>query len=274
MGVRLLNLEQGGSSSGSLTEWIALLQSLWTAQIVTPAGIRYHQLTHGEAREQMEGAAASLRAFPLETLTGTAERTAFWINVYNLLVVHGITVEGKGEHDRLDRRFYRRIGYRIGTEIWTPERIEHGVLRGNRRPPGRLRRRALSSKLAQRYALLELDPRLHAALMRGVRSGPPLRLYTPEGLDDQLEAATVEFLRRETQIVPHERLVITTPLVRWYRSDFGRSRADVIRFLLLRLGPQDQAFLREHLLHVRLAYRRYDWNVNALPEKGAIRGED
>ena len=108
------------------------------------------------------------------------------------------------------------------------------------------------------------EPRLHFALSDGSRSGPPVRVYSSERLDAQLEAAARVFLQRETHL-DAEAAVLTVPrLIRRRFRDFAVSRVDAVRFIIPRLedGP-DQRFLRERLFEIRLRYKPHDWRLNA-----------
>ena len=108
------------------------------------------------------------------------------------------------------------------------------------------------------------EPRLHFALSDGSRSGPPVRVYSSEGLDMQLEAAARAFLQRETRL-DVEAAVLTVPrLMRRRFRDFAVSRVDAVRFIIPRLeNGSDQRFLRERLFEVRLRYKPHNWRLNA-----------
>nr|WP_302503984.1 DUF547 domain-containing protein [Geoalkalibacter halelectricus] len=60
-------------------------------------------------------------------------KLAFWINLYNTLVIHGIIELDIKDSVKETRGFFSRIGYIIGGEVYTPNAIEHGILRANHR---------------------------------------------------------------------------------------------------------------------------------------------
>lgn len=76
-------------------------------------------------------AAAELQTVDLHALT-RQERTAFFINVYNAMIVHITAAVGPpgGFFDRLT--FFGRYRYEIGGCEYSCDDIEHGILRGNR----------------------------------------------------------------------------------------------------------------------------------------------
>merc|ERR1719184_519606 len=55
-----------------------------------------------------------------------------------------------------------------------------------------------------KVSLTKLDPRLHFALNCGARSCPPIRIYTEERINSQLEMATESFLSQEVNVVAKE----------------------------------------------------------------------
>uniref|UniRef100_A0A1I8F8T9 DUF547 domain-containing protein n=1 Tax=Macrostomum lignano TaxID=282301 RepID=A0A1I8F8T9_9PLAT len=68
-----------------------------------------------------------------------AERLAFFINVYNALVLHAQAGQGAPTSLWTRYRFFADSAYIIGGQSYSLLDIEHGVLRANRRGPGLLR---------------------------------------------------------------------------------------------------------------------------------------
>lgn len=58
--------------------------------------------------------------------------TAFFINVYNMLVIHGTVVRGAPTNTAARLAFFDGISYQLGGHEYSANDIEHGVLRGNR----------------------------------------------------------------------------------------------------------------------------------------------
>ncbi len=201
-----------------------------------------------------------------ERLETREERTAFWINVYNTLVIDAVIAFGleraraRGWLELL--RFFRRAAYRIGRHRYSLEDIEHGLLRANRGSPFLPGPQFGPGDPRRRYALEAVDPRVHFALSCGSRSCPPIGVYDPAGLDAQLDVAAASFVREEVRLDPGRRRVLLSPLFRWYLGDFG-GRAGLVRFLL-RYLPEGEArdwFARNHP-RLRWRFTRYDWGVN------------
>ncbi|HJN93258.1 MAG TPA: DUF547 domain-containing protein, partial [Dehalococcoidia bacterium] len=120
------------------------------------------------------------------SLTGDAMR-AFWINVYNALVVDGLVRFGLRE--RMDELrggltgFYVRVGYDVGGLRFSPDDIEHGLLRANRghgQLPGTHFAR---SDPRVGLCVADVDPRLHFVLHCGAESCPVVGALSVDTLD-------------------------------------------------------------------------------------------
>ncbi|CAG0884457.1 unnamed protein product, partial [Cyprideis torosa] len=104
---------------------------------------------------------------------------AFFINVYNSLVIHATVVRGKPSNDVARYRFFTTSGYIIGGYWFTLDDIENGILRGNRKSPLALFSAPFKEK-DSRCALIVRggEPRIHFALNCGAKSCPPVRTYS------------------------------------------------------------------------------------------------
>jgi hypothetical protein len=208
---------------------------------------------------------SQLHSFNPHHLRTANARRAFWINLYNTLVIDAVislNVEGSVTDGFFGLvAFFRGAAYKIGGQRVSLDDIEHGILRGNRGHPLLLGPHFASDDPRLEW-MLPLDPRIHFALNCGARSCPPIRSYEPEKLDAQLDLATRSFLDTTVAIRPGE--VSLSQLFRWYRADFG-GRGGVRGFLLEYLNDDR----RRELLSMgkgalRFRYAPYDWGLNAL----------
>jgi hypothetical protein len=199
----------------------------------------------------------ALRDFEPATLEGRRARTAFWINVYNALVIDAVISFGIGDSIREALGFFRRAAYQIGPYRFCLDDIEHGLLRRNRPQFPRLPppfpegdpRIALGPEV--------LDPRVHFALNCGTRSCPPVSFYEPEQIDQQLDAAAFSFINAEGVRIEDETLILS-PLFEFYAEDFGGPegvRQWVLRYLA-------EPALRARLADGPLQSGTYDWSLN------------
>ena len=229
-------------------------------------------------------ATAELQTVDVHALT-RAERVAFFLNVYNALVVHVSAAVGppSGFFDRLT--YFDRHAYDIGGHAYTCDDIEHGVLRGNRPGvasveailgvPGASRGPFGSEDPRAAHACVPMDPRIHFALVCGARSCPPIRTYTAEGLDAQLAAAAEAFVAGDVEVgddAATTRAVTVSKITGdWSAGDFGRDDEERLRALAGYL-PENSDVARavakvldaggEGAPPVKLVTREYDWTLN------------
>jgi hypothetical protein len=174
-----------------------------------------------EASAQFAAATEAARALGgarLDALAGRGDRLAFWLNVYNALVLHGIVRLGVRTSVLRVWNFFGRVSYRVGGLTFSLDDIEHGLLRGNRRralPPLRPFG-ARDPRLA--LAVTPPDPRYHCAVTCGAASCPPVGVYRADAVDAQLDLAARTFVNQEVALAG--RRVLCSRLFKWYREDF------------------------------------------------------
>ena len=192
-------------------------------------------------------------------IDGDGARLAFWINLYNALLLHRLCRRPIRGSVLWQPRLFSTVAYRVGGEPYTLNLIEHGVLRRNRRPPYRLRRPLREGDPRLAAAPAALDPRVHFALNCGARSCPPIHLYEPGAIEEQLELATRAYVRAETAVDRERGRVVLPRLMRLYRADFGDRDAQ------LELAARHIAAVREwreeRAEPPRVRYGRFDWTA-------------
>jgi Protein of unknown function, DUF547 len=207
-------------------------------------------------------ASRELAGLRLDTLTDRSGRLAFWLNVYNALVLHGIVHLGVRTSVRRVWNFFGRVSYRVGGLVFSLDDIEHGLLRGNGRrklPPlrpfgGGDPRRAL--------AVSPPDPRYHCAVTCGAASCPPVGVYRADAVDTQLDLAARTFVNQEVALSGPR--VVCSRIFKWYRGDF-EAGAGLRAFLLRHLddGPTRAALVAGALPCT--GYRPYRWTLQHPP---------
>ncbi len=199
-----------------------------------------------------------LRGFDPATLQGRPERTAFWINLYNALVLDAVISFGVTTSIRETPGFFHRAAYQVGGHRFALDEIEHGLLRRNRPAFPRLPPPFATDNPRVALGPGALDPRVHFALNCGTRSCPPVAFYEAEYLDAQLDAAASSFINAEGVRVEKDGSVTLSPLFASYAEDFGGAegaRAWVLRYLSDRT-------LRSRVAAGPLRTGAYDWSLN------------
>jgi hypothetical protein len=185
-------------------------------------------------------------------LTSDAERTAFWLNVYNATVQCVL----REDPDRYDRRtFFSRELLTVAGESLSLDDVEHGILRRSQWKLGLgYVPNPFPSDFERTHRVGARDWRIHFALNCGAESCPPIAVYTAEGIDDELDLATESYLETEIEYRPEKGVAVVPRLLLWYRGDFG-GRAGIYR-ILREYGPVPAA------AKPRVRYAEYDWTLS------------
>jgi hypothetical protein len=205
--------------------------------------------------------AAQLASFDPGTLGPDETRIAFWMNVFNTLVIHGVVELGIRESVREVPLFFERIRYRVGGAILSAADIEHGILRANAVPPYRLRRRLRGDDSRLAWMVGKVDPRIHFALVCASRTCPPIEAYDGSCLDRQLDDAAQTFINATSRLQRDELHVCE--IFRWYRTDFGAAPDAIPRLVARYLYDREAAArIEERAGGLRIVYTPYDWRLN------------
>jgi hypothetical protein len=173
-------------------------------------------------------------------------KKAFWINIYNAF----FQILRK-EQNLKKPEIYKEKKITIAGHEFSLDDIEHGILRRFRYKyslgffpnpfvPSTIKKRAVDV----------IDYRIHFALNCGAKSCPPIAFYTREGLEVQLELATMSFLEVDTEVKENEKEVHITTLMKWFLKDFG-GRKGIRKMLSKRL--------KKDFTKYRLVFKPYSW---------------
>jgi len=226
--------------------------------------VRYKSIRGSEEFERYKDLTRGLRSFDLRSLKDRGPRLAFWTNIYNTAVIHGVIELELERSVKEYPGFFDRITYEIGGFRFSLNEMEHGLLRGNRRHPYRVLRPFREKDVRLEFAIVPLDPRIHFALVCGARSCPPIGFYEADQIDFQLGLAAMSFINSpQVKILPEEKTVFISMIFKWYKIDFGGSDRALLDTLLNYLDEgKDKAFLEENRNQIRIRYQPYDWNLN------------
>jgi hypothetical protein len=208
-----------------------------------------------------------LRFFDPYLLSTPEEQLAFWINLYNALIMDGVITkeitQSVGSNPLRLLTFFRQTAYHVGGQRMSCDDIEHGILRGNRGHP-MLPGPQFASTDARIFWIVDpFDIRIHFALNCASRSCPPIQVYTAERLDKQLELAACTFVDNDLQVDLIGNQVHLSAIFKWFKADFG-GQDGVLDFLIEHL-PEDKrkTFLLEQRENISLQYKTYDWGLNS-----------
>lgn len=226
--------------------------------------VAYERMSRSALYEKYLSLAASLREFEFQTLGDRCDQMAFWINLYNVIVIHGVIEMGVMDSVKEVPNFFNRVIYQVGPYQFSPNDIEHGILRGNRRPPLSPFRRFSHNDPRRRFSINPMDPRIHFTLVCASSSCPPIELYRADILDHQLTIAAETFLNSGGITIDRDtRHISLSRIFKWYGRDFGDSFQEMISYLAPYLhNEEDRRFLLDLPKEVRISYQPYDWRLN------------
>jgi len=278
-GLRVLNLEDPagkrrieyeGELSAALRRSITQLYGRHLSEDGTE--LDYMSMATSEDYEGYKGLAMRLKDIDTSSM-GEDDRVAFFINVYNCLVIDAIISLGQPKDLMSRLRMYAEAAYNIGGSTFSLNDIENGVLRGNQSPP-------TVNPFAQKPfeegdARMKLvcknpDPRIHFALNCGARGCPPIRFYRGEDLDAMLSTATRAFCK-SIEVDEAKRVVRMSQIFKWYDSDFDsytseKSPFSTLRFVEKYLDDDKRSALSRVLESDKVpevVYQPYDWGLNS-----------
>lgn len=185
-----------------------------------------------------------------EEMSTDEKKKTFWINIYNAfyLILHNRFAT----NDKNFKKIYslKKIG--IAGWQFSLDEIEHNILRrSSYKYSLGFYKRLISNSLDKKLRVDALDYRIHFALNCGAVSCPPIRFYSPNELNEQLDLATYSFLEKDILIVKN--MLYCSRLFLWYYADFGCKKG-IIK-ILKRYG-----FLTETDKHWRLKFKPYNTN--------------
>lgn len=177
-----------------------------------------------------------------DLLPDDVHRLTYWINLYNALVIKHIIVHNYPDSVQSVDGFFTTPLVTIAGESLSLDGIEHGKVR--------------------RFA----DPRIHAALVCGAQGCPIVSTYTPDSLDQALDAALNDFLSDPARGVHYDSTndtVYITPILRWFAGDFAGPLAYVSIQRLTSIVLPYLPAAGQHAWHSgRIQVRNYDWRLN------------
>ncbi|XP_030198445.1 uncharacterized protein zgc:152951 isoform X2 [Gadus morhua] len=211
--------------------------------------------------------AVQLQRVELASLT-REEKLAFFINTYNALVIHGYLRLGPPTSMWQRYRFFNYVSYLIGGEVFTLQDIENGVLRGNSKGMAQLLRPFSKTDPRLQIALPDAEPLIHFALNCGASGCPPIKTYTPQGIDSQLRTAAEAFLENDDGCVvdSEKREVRLSQIFKWYKADFGGTEEKLLNWVLEHMGDSPKKSNLQGILSAgktKVSYLPYDWSTNS-----------
>jgi glutaredoxin len=189
-------------------------------------------------------------------------RKAFFVNLYNLIVLHTMVKVGAPTNSISRLKYFDMIGYNVGNHVFSMSDVEHGILRENSAAPFHFSKQ-FSPSDDRLPLLVTKDPRIHFALNCGARSCPPIKSFTAEGIEEELMIVTEAFLEQEDhcRVDLEKKMLCLSKIFDWYKIDFGSTPDQVARFILQFLRGEKKEQLTILLKSsFQIQYENYDWS--------------
>ncbi|XP_076462011.1 uncharacterized protein LOC143294531 [Babylonia areolata] len=199
---------------------------------------------------------------------GREDKLAFFVNIYNALVIHANIVRGPPVNLWQRYKFFNTVKYIIGGYEYSLQDIENGVLRANRKGVGMLTRPFSKSDPRLSVALETHEPLIHFGLVCGAKSCPPIKTYTPDEVVKQLSLAAEAFLDGSDgcEVDVAKKTVHLSMILKWYQQDFGRNDVETVYWVFKHMQNGDKKRQLGQLLDgkkYKVSYMKYDWSVNS-----------
>ncbi|KFK38557.1 hypothetical protein AALP_AA3G129100 [Arabis alpina] len=165
------------------------------------------------------------------------EKLAFFLNLYNAMVIHALIRIGRPEGMIARRPSYPFIRpFMNGGNTW------------------------------HELGFQKLNPLVHFGLCDGTKSSPVVRFFTPEGVEAELKRAAREFFQNGgIEVVLDKRTIHISRIIKWYKEDFNEEKK-MLKWIMSYIDA-NKAGLLTHLLgdrggYVHIVYQDYDWSIN------------
>ncbi len=250
---------------GDVLRRLARLRLAMKSRAIDATGrVSYDALRGSDVYRQLVETAPALATIDPGALTGDAERLAFWLNLYNVLAIHGVLALGVRRSVMEIPGFFGLVAYRVGPHVLTLDDIENGVIRANSPHPASGRAPFREGDPRRAWIVSRVDPRVHAALVCASESCPAVGFYDAELIDAQLDAAAANWVNGDVRVNDARQRIELPITFRYFRADFGGERG-IREFAARHADPE----LREALARANerawpLFFARYDWSLNRI----------
>lgn len=261
----ILNDKYSDTSGKNAIAHLSDLKNKLKAEAINDRGqVNYSALMNSGILKELEISVAALRTFDPGSLAGDNQRAAFWLNLYNVLAIHGVIRLGIKKSVMEIPSFFGIVAYRVGDHNYSLDEIENGVIRANSLHPASKKRLFKPGDTRIEYSTSKADPRFHAALVCASNSCPPVRFYQADRLDEQLDAASGNWVMGDVK-ANEELKRIELPITFFYfKDDFGGPRG-IREFLLTHSTGKKYQQLTEAVDNDHpFFFARYDWALNRI----------
>lgn len=166
------------------------------------------------------------------------EKLAFWINVHNALVMHAFLEYGVPENKLKRVSLLLKAAYRIGNHTISVSMIQDYIL-GNQLPhPGQwfhkllhLKKKFRTGDRRRMFAIDHSEPLSYFALCCGSHSDPPVHIYTPQRVFQDLISARDQYILSNYRFHKEQNKILLPKMVENYAKDSGLNPPEFMKIL-------------------------------------------
>ena len=151
--------------------------------------------------------------------------------------------------------------YSDSISLAAAEALENGVLRSNRNG-------ILKSPTDPRYPSILpdslVDNRIHFALNCGAASCPPIKRFTAEAIEGELEVVAMAYCEGDENVRVEGGALWLNAIFNWYGGDFGGTDREKARWVEGWCGEEKARAIRELGDGVTVKYLEYDWGSDGI----------
>lgn len=223
----------------------------------------YMGFSSSELYQRYQECVLKLAGIDMTFLKGD-EKLSFYLNLYNLMAIHGILCQPRPDSNLGRVKWFETIQYLIGGYKFSLNDIENGLIRQNSRAPYSF---SLPFQQSDPRSFLMIDlfePRIHFALVCAAKSCPSLRFYSCDNLSEVLDMSTKQFLDRHF-ILQESGVFESSMITNWFLRDFGGSKLKLLEFVLPYLDGERRRAADDmiHLKKPRIIFKPYNWSLNS-----------
>ncbi|KAH7281418.1 hypothetical protein KP509_36G046500 [Ceratopteris richardii] len=177
------------------------------------------------------------------------EKLAFWINIYNALLMHAYLAYGIPRNNLKRMTLLQRAAYKVGGRSINAHTIEQCILGcRSHRPTQWLQNLLLpGSKFKagderRSYAIETPEPLVCFALCCGGKSDPAVRVYTAKNVHDELESAKRQFLQASIGF-QSDKKVLLPKILEWYSREASISLSSLLDWVSQYLSEKEKETL-------------------------------
>ncbi|KAJ3696539.1 hypothetical protein LUZ61_000244 [Rhynchospora tenuis] len=165
------------------------------------------------------------------------EKLAFWINVHNALVMHSLLAYGLQDNKVKRTYLVLKAAYDVGGKSLNAHTIRTSILGCESNCQSKFIYALLSptKRFAKRhkrhpYGLSKPEPLCHFALCTGASSDPMVRLYTSQGVYEELEIAKFNYIQENVAIRGNDKIKLPKVL-HCYAKDASLELREIIEMV-------------------------------------------